>query len=173
MNWQDFFKLKVSKSGEVFFEARLKLPQEFAVHELIMSRFDHLNLTANEKKKLSLGLRKILVCHDVFQTKEFRDLCRDFRSKIESSRESELTLSTEGGGIYLFLQLLKESSFSDKKITCYTSELPLPIMSTKAHPHMQFIYRPHGPSYLADFSSLWKESALMELFELKDFKASA
>jgi hypothetical protein len=71
MNWQDFFKLKVSKSGEVFFAATLALPEDFAMHELIMSRFDHLKLTSTEKKKLSLGLRKILVCHDVFKTKEF------------------------------------------------------------------------------------------------------
>ncbi len=173
MNWQDFFKLKVSKSGEVFFAATLALPADFAMHELIMSRFDHLKLTSTEKKKLSLGLRKILVCHDVFKTKEFRDMCRDFRTKIEQSRENELIFSTEGGGIYLFLQLLKEASFTDKNIICYTSELPLPIMTLEAHPHMQFIYRPHGTSYLADFSSLWKESELMSLFELKDFKASA
>jgi hypothetical protein len=173
MNWQDFFKLKVSKSGEIFFAASLKLPQDFPMQELIMSRFDHLGLTTNEKKKLSLGLRKILLCHELFQTKEFRVMCRDFRTKIERSSEKELVFSTEGGGIYLFLQLLREASFTDKKIICYTSELPLPIMGLKAHPHMQFIYRPHGVSYLTDFSTLWKESELMSLFELKDFKASA
>ncbi len=93
MNWQDFFKLKVSKSGEVFFAATLALPQDFAMHELIMSRFNHLKLTATEKKKLSLGLRKILLCHDVFKTKEFRDMCRDFRTQIEHSREKELIFS--------------------------------------------------------------------------------
>jgi hypothetical protein len=177
MNWQDFFKLKVSKSNaagsEIFFQANLRLPHDFPVNHLIMSRFDHLGLSPEEKRKLSLGLRKIILCHEVFHTKEFRDLCRDFRTKIERSRENELVFSTQGGGIYLFLQLLSESSFQSKKILCYTSELPLPILEPHKRPEIQFIYRPHGHGYLSDFSTLWSKSDLLELFELKDFKASA
>lgn len=177
MNWQDFFKLTVHKSvrgrEEVFFQAQIKTPTEFAFHQLIISRFDDFNFSETEKKKLSLGLRKIIVCHDLFQGSEFKKIAREFKDKIAKSSEKELTFSTDGGGIYLFIHLLKDLKLSDKKILCYTSEIPLPIMHWSSHPNIQFIYRPQEMSYLSDFSTLWKESDLMELFELKDFKASA
>lgn len=177
MNWQDFFKLTVHKSvrgrEEVFFQAQMKTPSSFALHELMISRFEHLSLSETEKRKLSLGIRKIIVCHHLFAGAQFKKLARDFKQQIAGASEKELIFSTEGGGIYLFIQLLKGLKHSDKKIICYTSEIPLPIMEWSSHPNIQFIYRPQEMSYLSDFSTLWKESELMELFELKDFKASA
>jgi hypothetical protein len=177
MNWQDFFKLTVARTGkqgeEIFFKAELQTPHEFPMHDLIISRFNHLNLSPIEKKKLSIGMRKIILCHELFQTTNFKKICTEFKNKIAHSSETELTFSTQGGGIYLFLHLIKDSQLKGKKITCYTSELPLPIMSLKKHPDVQIIYRPHSQSYLTDFSTLWKESEVMSLFELKDYKASA
>ena len=177
MHWQNFFKLSVIQSHKgkekVFFEAELKTPNKFPVNQLIMSQFDHLQLNIQEKKKLSLGLRKILVCHNLFESNQFKKICQDFREKVERSDEREIVFYTQGGGIYLLLGLMKNSSLKNKKIICYTSELPLPIMTLSKHPQIQFIYRPHAESYLTDFSTLWKESKLMDLFELKDFKASA
>lgn len=174
MNWQDFFKLTITdKAGKVFYQSQLKTPQEFAMHELIFSRFNHLNLNAIEKKKLSLGLRKILICHKLFKTPEFKKSCKALKNKILDSKENEFFLSTHGGGIYLFMHLLKDPQLKNKKIICYTSELPLSIVSLPAKSHIQFIFRPSTTSYLADFSTLWKESDNLKLFELKDFKASA
>lgn len=177
MNWQDFFKLSVVQTtkGEekLFFEAKLKTPNQFPVNKLIISQFQHLELNPLEKKKLSLGIRKILVCHDLFDSAQFKKICQHFNTKVEQSKENELVFTTQGGGIYLFLGLLKNTNLTKKKIICYTSELPLPITTLTKHPHVQFIYRPHVQSYLTDFSTLWKESDLMELFELNDFKASA
>jgi hypothetical protein len=177
MDWQDFFKLTVSKSGkkgnEIFFQAHLKTPSEFPMQELILSHFDYLNLSAVEKKKFSIGLRKIVLCHDLFETETFKAHCREFKSKIKQSKEKEFVFHTHGGGIYLFLQLIKDHRIHGKKIICYTSELPLPIMSLRKNPNVQIIYSPHRSGFLSDFSTLWKESELMSLFELKDFKASA
>lgn len=177
MNWQNFFKLTVAKSGkkgeEIFFKAELQTPQEFPMHDLIISRFNHLNLSPIEKKKFSIGMRKIILCHELFQTASFNNICSEFKHKIERSAEKELIFSTQGGGIYLFLHLIKDSKLKGKKIICYTSELPLPIMSLRKNPDIQIIYRPHGESYLTDFSTLWKESEVLSLFELKDYKASA
>jgi hypothetical protein len=177
MDWQDFFKLTVSTPGkngeEIFFQARLKTRSAFPMHELILSHFDYLNLSAVEKKKFSIGLRKIILCHDIFETENFKTHCREFKSRIERSKEKELVFHTQGGGIYLFLQLIKEHDIRGKKIICYTSELPLPIMTLKKSPNVQIIYSPHRSGFLSDFSTLWKESELMSLFELKDFKASA
>lgn len=173
MNWKDFFDLKVLKSGEVFFKAQLKVHENFSLDELLIRRFEHFNLTHIEKKKLSLPLRKIILCHDYFRSSQFKKLCKEFQRKIEHCPEKELIFTTQGGGIYLFLELMQHSSCKGKKIICYTSELPLPIMSLPKHPAVQFIYSPHQMSFLSDFSTLWKESELMALFELKEFKASA
>ena len=177
MNWQDFFHLTVSKSQkgkvELFFETKLTTPDEFAVADLLISRFDHFKLRSIEKKKLSLGLRKIILCHDLFQTQEFKKIGHQFKQKIKLCQEKELTFVTQGGGIYLFLYLLNDKDLRSKKITCYTSELPLPVLGFSKNHHFQFIYRPQNENYLSDFSSLWKESDLMSLFELNDFEASA
>lgn len=177
MNWQEYFKLSVVQHNKgkekVFFEAELKTPTHFPVNELIISQFEHLKFNHWEKKKLSLAVRKILICHELFDSPQFKKICLEFQAKLEHSIEKEFIFSTQGGGIYLFLHLLKNSHLKHQKIICYTSELPLPIVSFTKHPQIQFIYRPHAQSYLTDFSTLWKESELMELFELKDFKASA
>ena len=177
MNWQDFFKLTVTKVGrkgeEIFFEAELKTPVDFPVNDLFISRFDHLKLNETEKKKFSLGLRKILVCHELFESYQFKKICRDFKAQILACESDEITFSTQGGGIYLFLSIMNDPKLKHKKITCYTSELPLPIAGMPLSRHIQFIYRPHARSYLSDFSTLWKESEVLSLFELKDFKASA
>lgn len=177
MVWQDFFKLNVAKLGRKgelnFFGAELKTPEDFEVNELFISRFDHLKLNQMEKKKFSLGLRKILVCHELFESPQFKRICRDFKAKILACPESELTFSTQGGGIYLFLSIMNDPKLKHKKIVCYTSELPLGVAGAASALNIQFIYRPHAQSYLSDFSTLWKESEYLSLFELKDFKASA
>jgi hypothetical protein len=173
MQWKDFFKFTVMKSGKTFFQDQLATPEDLPMHQLIISRFQHLQLNSIEKKKLSLDLRKIIVCHDQFHSKLFRQMVKDFQSKIEKCPEQELTFSTQAGGIYLFLNLKASKALASKKIVCYTSELPLPLVSFSKLMNIQFIYRPGRQSYLADFSTLWKEPELLTLFELKDFKASA
>lgn len=177
MPWQDFFKLTVTKSArhgeEFFYAAKLKTPEEFKVNDLFIHRFEHLRLNPIEKKKLSLDLRKILVCHHLFESQQFKKICRDFKAHILACEQHEMAFSTQGGGIYLFLAIMNDPKLKHKKITCYTSELPLPLAGFASEHHIQFIFRPHATSYLSDFSTLWKESELMKLFELKDFKASA
>lgn len=174
MKWQDFFKLTIrDKSGRIFYQSQLETPEEFVMHELIFSQFDHLNLTVIEKKKLSLGLRKILVCHKLFKGLHFKQSCKALKQKILNSKENEFVFSTQGGGIYLFIHLLNDPLLKNKKIICYTSELPLSALPIPSKSNIQFIFRPSSTSYLADFSTLWKESDNLKLFELKDFKASA
>jgi len=165
MEWQNFFKLVVNleKSEDAFFSAELPTPKEFCFEELLVKNFDHLKLTGHEKRKFSLNLRKILICHELFETREFKKLCDQFAKKISRMPQNKIIFSTQGGGIYLFLSIMNNPLLKNKQILVFTSELP--VRSEKKHyaSPIQFIYRPHAKSYLSDFSSLW----------LKDKKASA
>jgi hypothetical protein len=178
MDWQKFFHLTVTTESygleSIFFDAQLSLNGEFAHHDLILPRFEYLNLSQNEKKKFSLGVRKIILSHDVFRSEEFKKSYKSFKRKILKNNSQEITFFTQGGGIYLFLCLLnEEKELGNKQITCYSSEIPLPIFSCRKNKHIQFIFRPQNLSYLSDFSSLWKNSGVMSLFELNDFETAA
>jgi hypothetical protein len=178
MDWQNFFHLTVSTESlgkkTVFFNASLQVTDHFVVKDLILPRFEYLNLSLYEKKKFSIGVRKIILSHEVFISEEFKKSYEAFKRKILKNKSHEFTFFTQGGGIYLFLSLLnEEKELKDKKITCYTSEIPLPIFSWTNKSHIHFIYRPEKLSYLSDFSSLWKNSDVLSLFELNDFETAA
>lgn len=169
MHWKDFFKLKVFKhtanGAQLYFQSELKVPDQFSMPELIMGQFDHWKISETDKKLLSLNLRKILLCHEHFHSKEFRLMSQKLADKICKEKSKTLELSTTGGGIYLFLPQVSKIAL-EKKIICETSELPLPIFKvpdTKGH--IQFVYRPEAQSYLSQFPSLWEKSELLELFE--------
>lgn len=175
MQWQDFFKLSVhfENSETPFFRAELPTPKDFDFESLLVNNFDHLKLNSTEKKKFTLNVRKILICHELFESSEFKKICETFAKKIAKLPQEQLTFSTQGGGIYLFLSLIKHPLLKNKKILVFTSELPIRSESKHYSSPIQFIYRPHAKSYLSDFSSLWKNSKTLSLFELKDKKAAA
>jgi hypothetical protein len=172
MNWQNYFVLSVTnlKTNEVIFKAQLRPSNNFQFEELIISKFKQFKLSDYDKKKLSLDMRKIILGHQLFETQEFQKICRNFKTKIDQLPDKKITLSTQGGGIYLFMN----ANFnSDKEISCHTSELPLPLIKAKKKPNIQLIYSPQNYSFLSDIPSLWSDSEIISLFELKDFKASA
>src|SRR5688572_6081176 len=123
MNWKNFFKFTIMKHTEngnqLFFEATLPVSEEFTLQDLMMSRFDHLNLNPEDKKKLSLDMRKIILSHNHFNGEAFQQICKQFKHKLTTTSERELTFSTQGGGLYLFINLMNQSKISGKKITCY------------------------------------------------------
>ncbi len=176
MDWKEFFKLVIyqeTKKGLTpFFKAELSVPDQFPVHELIMGQFEHWNLSENEKRRLSIGIRKILLCHDHFQTQSFKSIVSEFEKKLALNKSSEINLVTHGGGIYLFLALMKSSPklSMNKTIMCHTSELPLPIMKVPPSCNLKLVYRPNTKSYFADFPSLWQESELLSLFDKRERK---
>ena len=175
MEWQKYFELSVKEvqTDEIFFKAHLSPEDNFKFEDLIISRFNHFRLSEFDKKKLSLDMRKIILGHQIFDSPDFYKICNKFKRRIESCPQKELVFSTQGGGIYLFIQMLKTANLKDKKIICYTSELPLPIMQAKRKSNIQFIYHPKSQSFLSEITSLWSESEIVSLFELKDLKASA
>lgn len=176
MQWQDFFKLVVhfeNSETAPFFSADLPTPKDFDFESLLVKNFDHLKLNTIEKKKFTLNVRKIVICHELFESKEFKIICDTFAKKIANLPDDRLIFSTQGGGIYLFLSLIKHPLLKNKKILVFTSELPIRSESKHYSSAIQFIYRPHAKSYLSDFSSLWKNSKTLSLFELKVKKAAA
>lgn len=176
MQWKDFFRLKVfkeTKQGKsTYFTKELWVPENFTLQELMISQFEQWKLSSNEKKKLSLNLRKILLCHHYFNSAEFCSLARELRQQIHQEKGQHLTFSTEGGGIYLFLDMLEQDPIGNKRIICQTPELPLLIKPfKKKHPSLQLVYRPQQNTYLAQFPSLWQKTELLSLFNLAGKKS--
>lgn len=172
LNWKEFFKLAVLKETmngpHPYFHAELKVPEEFSIEELLMEEFEFLNLPEREKKLFSLSLRKIFLRHAYFKSREFERIADNFLEKISQEKDQLLTFSTQGGGIYLFLALMKHPlALEEKKLICYTSEFPLDIMNLNEldSKHIHFILRPHGRSYLREIPSLWQNSNLIDLFQ--------
>jgi len=175
MKWQNYFHLSVQKfkTNEIVFEAQLKPVENHHFEDLIISRFNRFKLSELDKKKLSLDMRKIILEYRLFESAEFKKICENFKKKIQKMPEKELILTTQGGGIYLFMQMLNSTELRQKKIICYTSELPLPFVKTAKKSNVHFIYSPKTSSFLSHIPSLWSETEIISLFELKDFKASA
>lgn len=173
MDWQEFFHLKVFKetlSGTYpYFEHELRVPREFSLEELLLEKFTALNLSEEEKKHFSLQIRKIYLRHNYFKCREFERILNNFIRKLSEDKDQILTLSTTAGGIYLFMGLLKQSPMilDEKRIICYSSELPLDTLEVpRFSSHIHFILRPHSQSFLRKFPSLWKDSHLIDLFQM-------
>lgn len=173
MDWQEFFHLKVFKetlSGtSPYFEHELRVPRDFSLEELLLEKFTALNLSEEEKKHFSLQIRKIYLRHNYFKCREFERILNNFIKKLSEDKDQILTLSTTAGGIYLFMGLLKHSPMilDEKRIICYSSELPLDTLEVpRFSSHIHFILRPHSQSFLRKFPSLWKDSHLIDLFQM-------
>ncbi len=174
MNWKDFFKLTVLKETmdgtHPYFQAELRVPEEFTMEELLMKEFDYLELNDREKKLFSLNLRKIFLRHQYFNSREFERISENFVEKLSQEKDQLLTFSTCGGGIYLFMALLRGPApfLEEKKLICYTSELPLDIMKRGEgfSSNFHFILRPQGHSFLLNFPTLWQKSNLIDLFQI-------
>lgn len=173
MDWQEFFHLRVYKETltgtSPYFEQELKVPQEFSMGELLLEEFASLNLTEEEKKNFSLQVRKIYLRHNYFKCREFDRILNNFIKKLSEDKDQILTFSTTAGGIYLFMGLLKESPLllQDKRIICYSSELPLDTLDVpRFSSNIHFILRPHSRSFFRSFPSLWKDSHLIDLFQM-------
>ena len=179
MEWTRYFQLRVTKEGpegsRPYFQADLCVPASFSLDELNLKAFTHLNLTEAELKSMTLAQRKILSRQHYFKSKEFERIATNFLERIEHERDEVLRFSTRGGGVYLFLVLLKERArLGKKKIICQTSEVPLPIMNleTKNSP-VELRYRPELLSVFDRLPSLWEKSPLMDLFEVEDSEERA
>lgn len=175
MDWKDFFKLTVVRETiqgpHKYFHAQLHIPEEFAMNELLMREFEHLELNERERKLFNVSVRKIIVRHKYFKSREFERICENFIERISHEKEQLLTFSTSGGGIYLFMAMLKNppSFLKEKRLICFTSELPLDIIRVGDNTgDVHFILRPHSRSYFKDFPTLWQKSNLIDLFEVHE-----
>lgn len=132
-----------------------------------MEEFDHLQLSDTEKKLFSLSYRKLYLRHRFFRTPEFERITENFAERIAVEKEQLLTFSTDGGGVYLFLNLMKQNPqfLQEKRIICYTSEPPLQMMVLPEKSlQIHIILRPHRKSYFKEFPSLWDKSGLIDLY---------
>ena len=175
MEWKDFFNLTVIRETiqgpHKYFNAELQIPEDFSIDELLMREFEYLDLNEREKKLFTLNVRKIFVRHKYFKSYEFERICENFAERLSREKDQLLTFSTSGGGIYLFMALLKNPPpfLSQKKLICYTSELPLDVMRISEQTNdVHFILRPHSKSYFKDFPTLWQKSNLIDLFEVNE-----
>jgi len=175
VDWKDFFTLNVVREtitgSHKYFHANLQIPEDFAMNELLMREFDYLELNDREKKLFSLSVRKIFLRHRYFKSREFERISENFIQRLAKEQDQLLTFSTSGGGIYLFMALLKNppTFLKEKKLICYTSELPLDIMRISENSNdVHFILRPHSRSFFKDFPTLWQKSNLIDLFEVNE-----
>lgn len=142
------------------------------MEELMLREFEYLNLTNDEKKNFSLPLRKIWIRHHYFKSAEFDRIVENFRERLSNEKEQLLTFSTTGGGIYLFISLLRNHHplLAEKKLICYTTEIPL--ISYKIEPSLKenihFILRPGGGRFFHHFPTLWQNSLLIDLSRVNE-----
>ncbi len=151
MDWKNYFKFRVYKEtldgSHLYFQAELKMLDNFDLEELSLTEFDYLNLSEGEKKVLSLSLRKILLrCH-YFKSLEFQRIILNFAERIDHEDRQLLTFSTSGGGTYLFTGLLQYTPLvlGEKRIICYTNELPLKIKGLYPDSNQSIHFIPHLP----------------------------
>jgi hypothetical protein len=172
VEWTDFFKIRVLRETlqgpHLYFQSELKIPSQFSREELSLDEFNHLHLSDIEKKLFSISYRKLYLRHRFFRTPEFDRITENFAERIATEKEQLLTFSTHAGGVYLFLNLMKQNHqiLQEKKIICYTSEPPLQMMAIgqNANDRIHIILHPHKRSYFKDFPSLWDKSGLIDLY---------
>jgi hypothetical protein len=170
MNWKDFFRLNVQREtlegSQMYFQSELRTPELFSMEELMLREFEYLGLSNQEKKNFSLNLRKIWLRHHYFKSAEFDRIVENFIERLSHEKDQLITFSTKGGGIYLFGALLrKEPGFlKEKKLICYTSEIPLlSFQESVLKNHIHFILRPGPGRYFHYFPTLWQQSCLIDL----------
>lgn len=172
MNWTEFFKLTVLRETlqgpHRYFHAELRIPSQFSMEELAMEEFEHLQLSDTEKKIFSITYRKLYLRHRFFRTPEFDRITDNFAERIAQEKEQLLTFSTKGGGVYLFLNLMKQNPLilQDKKLICYTPEPPLQMMCIGqcASSQILIIHHPSEKCYFGNFPSLWDKSGMIDLY---------
>lgn len=168
MDWKDYFKLRVQREtlqdSQLYFQAELKTPDHFTMEELMLREFEYLNLTNHEKKLFTLNLRKIWLRHHYFKSAEFDRIVENFAERISREKDQLLTFSTRGGGIHLFASLAKRGPefLKEKKLICYTTEMPLIQIEAKSD-NIHFILRPGPGRFFQNFPTLWKNSHLIDL----------
>jgi hypothetical protein len=173
MYWKEFFNLTVMRNGNdgkrPYFSSTLQVPDLFSIDDLCLTKFEHLNLPENEKRNLTLSLRKIILSHHYFNSMEFERIFLNFFDRLIHEKSQDLNFSTQGGGIHLFLAALKanDSRLREKRITCTTHEPLLPMI--KAPPihtgNLHFIYEPVGKNFFGSLPSLWRHPELKILFK--------
>ena len=180
MDWKEYFKLmvfKVSPEGNrPYFQSQISIKEEIPMGELLMEKFERkFRLTPSESKRFSLEHRKILHCQRYFKSKEFERIFINFTERLSHEKCQELVFETHGGGVYLFMALMRYQGreFDGKTITCITNEIPLPILKLplKSTVNIRFIYRPYGINYFSIFPSLWSRPEIIRLFDKKDWKS--
>lgn len=168
MDWREYFKIVVLKETlqgpHRYFMADLRVREQFNMDDLLLEEFDHLKLTDEEKKQLSLSVRKILLRHSFFKTPEFDRIIENFGERISNEKEQLLTFSTQGSGVYLFAGLLRKKPefLKEKKLICYTSDLPLDLFKVNYldNRDVHIIHRPYSRSMFKNFPSLWRKTII-------------
>lgn len=164
MDWKDYFKITIFRETlqgpHRYFQAELRVKQDFTMEELLMREFEHLSLTDQERKNFSLTLRKVYLRHSYFRTPEFERIVENFCERLSHEKDQLLTFSTHGAGVYLFIGLIKNHPrvLRDKKLICYTSDLPLEVMRAnyQSSTDVHIIHRPYAKGLFKDFPTLYR-----------------
>lgn len=171
MDWKKYFQLAVYrenlKGTFPYFNSELRISTDFSIDEILPRNFQNLNLSPEELGKLSAPLRKILLRLNSFNSFEFNRIALNFLEKVSQEKDQLLTFSTQGGGIYLFSRLAKfqPELLQNKKLICYTNELPLLPLEHHPHPSIIIIHRPNPLSRFRDFPHLCQNLPDIDLYE--------
>jgi hypothetical protein len=175
MDWKDYFKITVVREtlegSHPYFRSDLRIKEQFSIEELLIKEFDYLHLNERERKLFSLSMRKIFLSQHYFKSLEFERVVENFAERISHEKEQLLTFSTSGGGVYLFSALLKKppAFLKEKRLICYTSELPLDILKVNlmGKNDVHIILKPHSKSLFKD-PTLWQKPNLIDLCEVNE-----
>jgi hypothetical protein len=176
MDWKNFFKLIVFKEEPAgirpYFMSHLIVCDSIPLECLLIEKFNRLRLTSSEKKLFSMDHRKIIHSHHYFKGLEFKRIFENFRTKIISDNDSHLHFFTQAGGVYLFIELMKDRDpqLKNKKIICETTEIPLPLLRIPLRSTIEFrlIHNPSVQNWFGAFPSLWAKSEIIRLFDHKN-----
>ncbi len=178
MNWKEYYHLKIQKTVQgtprPYFEAELHVDSSFTFDELKIQNFTSYPLSDREKKSLTPDVRKVLLRLSSFNSREFQRIGQIFADRMREEKSDVLEFSTSGGGIYLFLFLIKicPELFEHKTIHCLTSEMPLVVIRpiSQLPSALHFYYRPELNSFMDRLPGLWEETTYLELFEIDEQK---
>ena len=148
-------------------------PNEAGFDEMIMSSFDYLNFSNDEKKNLSSKHRKILNQYRHINQFALSSDAHKFISEIEKNKSSKLIIEANDYGVYICLAALYSGKIpTNKKIEFHFKSSPLALFPKslvkkdhKSSSH-KIVFHLKENCWLSPFSTLYSNDQI-KCFYLK------
>ncbi len=161
-----------SKSAHKNISLKYKNPSlldgfEESLTDTMMSSFDSLNLSPEEKKNLSRSHRRMLNCYRHLNPFTLNHDSRKLINEINQSNQSSMVIEANQYGVYVCLAALYSGKIaSDKKIEFILEHAPLALFPStfiKSQPkssHLKITFRLTDDSWLVPFKSLYNNQKI-------------